>query len=428
MAEYVFDNPYVGAAAADFDVPTATSGQGFVQRAVTSELTVTSFTGTFAAGFTGQATRGELTVTGYNGGIVAGSSLNAVTGEVNVEGRYPGSEAKQNGLHYGATDADGDPISFEVTAGPIHGTLTVEFNGAILYSPNRGFSGVDGFAWRPWANGEPGAGVPVTLRVEPQRQALTGEVDIVGYAGSMGGTGLDSPADVGEVTVTGFASAGLVAGFVGTALLGELTTTGFSPNLQGALQAQTGEVTVTGYAGVTVAGWINQASIGTDLTVTGFNPSLVLGINLQGTLGEVEVTGFVPSNLDLPHGFEAQASTGELTVTGYVPTRLVAAIGQALMGEAGAVVGFVGRLSFDYQPPDVSRPLAFEPYYHPVNHLPAGRILDRATYDALMAYWIAANHRVLTDGEIYLIVGSPLSTPVIRRDWETGLYPVRKAS
>lgn len=418
----VFDNPFQPGRV-DFDTASALGGQAYVQQPTRGELETSGFAGSLVAGFTAQATRGELTVTGFAGGLVTPISLNAQTGETTITGFYPGSQAKAGGLHDGATDADNDPISFEVVTQPAHGTLFVEFNGAFLYVPTRGFSGIDSFAWRPWAGGEAGNTVTVTFSVEPVRLGLTGELNLTGYAPAFAGSGLFSPADLGELTTTGFAGT-LAAGFVGTALLGELDVIGFVPNLEGAFQAQLGELTVTGFAGVTVAGWINRATQGVALDLTGFGPTLVSGYTLQALLGELDLTGFPPSNIDLPHGFEAQATLGILTVTGFAPTKLISDL-LALLGEL-TVTGFVPTLSFAYQPPDVSEPPPPIIYYDPRDHLPAGRILDRATYDALMEYWISVDRRILTDAEVQMIVGSPLPNPVIKRDWETALYPVRK--
>lgn len=65
------------------------------------------------------------------------------------------------------------------------------------------------------------------------------------------------------------------------------------------------------------------------------------------------------------------------------------------------------------------------PVWHPLAHLPAGRILDKTTHDALMDAWIAAG-RDLTDEEIQAIVGAPLTEPSIKRDFLTGEYPARR--
>ena len=46
-------------------------------------------------------------------------------------------------------DEDGDLLTAEVIEGPIHGTLDFRPDGTFRYAPNAGFSGVDGFQYRP---------------------------------------------------------------------------------------------------------------------------------------------------------------------------------------------------------------------------------------------------------------------------------------
>ena len=52
-------------------------------------------------------------------------------------------------LHLQATDADHDPLTYTVVAGPTHGTLgTIAPNGTVVYTPNAGYSGSDSFNWK----------------------------------------------------------------------------------------------------------------------------------------------------------------------------------------------------------------------------------------------------------------------------------------
>jgi hypothetical protein len=48
----------------------------------------------------------------------------------------------------GATDADGDPLSFEIVSGPSNGTLSSGAGAARTYTPNANFVGVDTFTFR----------------------------------------------------------------------------------------------------------------------------------------------------------------------------------------------------------------------------------------------------------------------------------------
>lgn len=53
--------------------------------------------------------------------------------------------------------------------------------------------------------------------------------------------------------------------------------------------------------------------------------------------------------------------------------------------------------------------------YSPLAHLPAGRILDRDTHNALMAAWQATGYDVMSASAIEAIVGPPLTPPSIKR-------------
>jgi VCBS repeat-containing protein len=46
------------------------------------------------------------------------------------------------------TDADGDPVTAELAAGPSHGTLTLNADGSFSYTSNAGFTGSDSFTYR----------------------------------------------------------------------------------------------------------------------------------------------------------------------------------------------------------------------------------------------------------------------------------------
>jgi hypothetical protein len=46
------------------------------------------------------------------------------------------------------TDPDGDPFTFEVLSTAAHGTLTVNLDGSLSYTPNTGYTGPDSFTYR----------------------------------------------------------------------------------------------------------------------------------------------------------------------------------------------------------------------------------------------------------------------------------------
>src|SRR5262249_54778055 len=46
------------------------------------------------------------------------------------------------------SDPDGDPITAALVAGPTHGTLTLNANGAFTYTPTSGYNGPDSFTYK----------------------------------------------------------------------------------------------------------------------------------------------------------------------------------------------------------------------------------------------------------------------------------------
>ena len=63
--------------------------------------------------------------------------------------------------------------------------------------------------------------------------------------------------------------------------------------------------------------------------------------------------------------------------------------------------------------------------YNPLINLPAGRVLTRPQYESLRAEAINLG-RALTASEIEDIVGAPLETPSLKRDFDTGQYPAQR--
>src|SRR5262245_64615382 len=47
-----------------------------------------------------------------------------------------------------ATDVDGDSLTFSLVAGPAHGTLTLNSNGAFTYTPLANYNGPDSFTFK----------------------------------------------------------------------------------------------------------------------------------------------------------------------------------------------------------------------------------------------------------------------------------------
>ena len=47
----------------------------------------------------------------------------------------------------GATDAEGDPLSASLIAGPLHGSLSVNADGSYSYTPVANYFGTDSFTY-----------------------------------------------------------------------------------------------------------------------------------------------------------------------------------------------------------------------------------------------------------------------------------------
>ncbi|MGC4001479.1 MAG: S8 family serine peptidase [Anaeromyxobacter sp.] len=78
-----------------------------------------------------------------------------------------------------ANDASpsGAPLSAELAAPPAHGQLALRADGGFDYTPDAGFSGADGFGYRPRAAGLAGAVAAVALTVRPPNQAPVARAD-----------------------------------------------------------------------------------------------------------------------------------------------------------------------------------------------------------------------------------------------------------
>ena len=89
----------------------------------------------------------------------------------------------QNGLRLGATDADGDPLTFAVVAGsgPAHGTLSINpSDGSLTYTPTTGYFGADSFRFA--ANDGTVSSTPATVTLT----VLQYDPDPVVYAPTTG--------------------------------------------------------------------------------------------------------------------------------------------------------------------------------------------------------------------------------------------------
>ena len=137
------------------------------------------------------------------------------------------------------------------------------------------------------------------------------------------------------------------AGFIGQGTAGHLilddALAGTIIHGQADLQGTLGNVGVTGFAGTFDNGatpFVDQGTLG-NVTVTGFAGEFQTDFVGQGTLGNVTVTGFAGT---VEAGFALAGTAGSVTVTGNISTIQA---GFTLAGTAGTVTvtGFAGTLS-----------------------------------------------------------------------------------
>lgn len=99
-------------------------------------------------------------VTGTNQAPVANNDAYTVVSGSSLAVAAPGLLAND-------TDADGDPLSAALAAGPSHGTLALGSSGAFTYTPAAGFSGTDQFTYQAGDGKAASAAATVTITVTP---------------------------------------------------------------------------------------------------------------------------------------------------------------------------------------------------------------------------------------------------------------------
>ncbi len=155
--------------------------------------------------------------------------------ELHNEGRDPALTghvrfvaAGTGGVLANDSDADGNPLSAVLLSGPSHGTLTLNANGQLEYTPDADFTGIDTFTYQVSDGTALSNPATVTISVSPANDAPTSNGQTVStsedepFAGSV--TGEDIDGDSLEYTVV----AGPANGTLAFNLDGTFT---FTPNL-----------------------------------------------------------------------------------------------------------------------------------------------------------------------------------------------------
>jgi len=108
-----------------------------------------------------------------------------------------------------ATDADGDPLSYAVVSGPLHGTLDLAVDGGFSYTPASGFYGADSFTFKAGDGTDDSNTATVTISVAMVNAApvavddsLTTEVDMAAVADVLAND-TDADGDALSITIAG---------------------------------------------------------------------------------------------------------------------------------------------------------------------------------------------------------------------------------
>jgi VCBS repeat-containing protein len=142
-----------------------------------------AFTYTPAAGYSGPDSFSYKANDGKVDGPVVAVTLTVLPASAN---RAPVTVADSYGLNAGTTlsiaapgllandtDADGDALTAVKVSNPMHGTLTLNANGAFTYAPAAGYSGPDSFSYKANDGSVNGSAVTVTLTVRPSAAVFT---------------------------------------------------------------------------------------------------------------------------------------------------------------------------------------------------------------------------------------------------------------
>ena len=116
---------------------TVTSSGQFTYVPVSQFSGTDSFTYTVSDGSLSSSASVTLVVAGVNDAPVSATASIAVDEDTRASGRLPG-----------ASDPDGDSVSYTQASGPSHGTVTIENNGQYTYVPAANYFGEDAFAFR----------------------------------------------------------------------------------------------------------------------------------------------------------------------------------------------------------------------------------------------------------------------------------------
>ncbi|WP_237570046.1 Ig-like domain-containing protein [Mycolicibacterium lacusdiani] len=221
-----------------------------------------------------------------------------------------------------ATDANGDPLTFEVSENPTHGTLVLAPNGTYTYTPGRDYAGIDVFSFTASDGVQRSERGYVTIGVNPINDApVAGTVSLT-TSQNTPASGTLTATDVDSTTLT-YSGGGKTT--KGTVVINGDGTFRYTPdqNVSGSdtftFTVSDGALTSTGTVNVTVEP-VNQAPTGSvEVRVTdpdtGELRIIVTGTDPDG--GTVTITEpSDPTRYDLV--FVSRAPSNGVTVSQYV--------------------------------------------------------------------------------------------------------------
>ena len=126
------------------------------------------YSGTDSFTYTANDGSGDSNVASVSIAIAATNVSPVATGD-SFSGAHAPLSVARPGVLANDTDADGDSLSAILVAGPAHGTIALEANGAFTYTPAAGFPGADSFSYKA-NDGQADSNVAVVSRLDCARR------------------------------------------------------------------------------------------------------------------------------------------------------------------------------------------------------------------------------------------------------------------
>jgi VCBS repeat-containing protein len=191
-AAYLYDGT-TGALVYSYVEPThRRSPAGFGRAVTVSDTTVWAGTPTDAAGL----------VFAFDGTLSSGNHVPVVANDVFDTTEDTPLTAAAPGVLANDTDADGNPLTAALVAGPSHATLTLNAKGSFTYTPAANFNGADSFTYKANDGTADSNVATVTIIVAPVNDPPVAQGGILTTAEDSPGTDTLVAADIDSPTLT----------------------------------------------------------------------------------------------------------------------------------------------------------------------------------------------------------------------------------